>query len=129
MLFAGWFGPRGLASIVLGLIVIGEAPSLGGRDEIFLLVASTVFLSVLLHGVTAAPLSTVYVRRVEAMFPEAPEKKGAAEPLLPTGLTPSNEPEKAGEVSRDIHTEERQEGKTSGASLGEESGADQETRL
>lgn len=83
MLFAGWFGPRGLASIVLGLIVIGEAPSLGGRDEIFLLVASTVFLSVLLHGVTAAPLSTVYVRRVEAMFPEAPgeeRSRGTAAP-------------------------------------------------
>ena len=28
VLFAGWFGPRGLASIVLGLIVIAEVPQL-----------------------------------------------------------------------------------------------------
>jgi NhaP-type Na+/H+ or K+/H+ antiporter len=26
VLFMGWFGPRGLASIVLGLIVVAEAP-------------------------------------------------------------------------------------------------------
>jgi len=30
VLFAGWFGPRGLASIVLGLIVVAEAPQLQG---------------------------------------------------------------------------------------------------
>src|SRR3712207_4007236 len=34
VLFAGWFGPRGLASIVLGLIVVAEAPLLGGHDQI-----------------------------------------------------------------------------------------------
>src|SRR5687768_6105115 len=34
MLFVGWFGPRGLASIVLGLIVVAEAPMLAGREEI-----------------------------------------------------------------------------------------------
>jgi NhaP-type Na+/H+ or K+/H+ antiporter len=54
VLFAGWFGPRGLASIVLGLIVVAEAPLLAGREEIELVVALTVLLSVLLHGVTAA---------------------------------------------------------------------------
>src|SRR5215204_189535 len=53
VLFAGWFGPRGLASIVLGLVVVGEAPLLAGRAEIELVVALTVLLSVLLHGVTA----------------------------------------------------------------------------
>src|SRR5215204_1983752 len=62
VLFAGWFGPRGLASIVLGLIVVEEAPLLPGRDEIELVVALTVLLSVLLHGVTSAPLSAVYAR-------------------------------------------------------------------
>src|SRR5215203_5985582 len=64
VLFAGWFGPRGLASIVLGLIVVEEAPLLAGRDEIEAVVALTVLLSVLLHGITAAPLSAVYARRV-----------------------------------------------------------------
>src|SRR5215216_747590 len=65
MLFMGWFGPRGLASIVLGLIVVAEAPLLAGREQIELVVALTVLLSVLLHGVTAAPLSAVYARQVE----------------------------------------------------------------
>jgi sodium/hydrogen antiporter len=74
VLFMGWFGPRGLASIVLGLIVVEEAPLLAGRDEMVLVVALTVLLSVLLHGVTAAPLSAVYARSVEGMAAGAPEK-------------------------------------------------------
>ena len=84
VLFMGWFGPRGLASIVLGLIVVEEAPMLGGRDQIEAVVALTVLLSVLLHGVTAAPLSAMYARQVEGMAGDAPEKKGAVE--LPTRL-------------------------------------------
>src|SRR5215204_2772560 len=76
VLFAGWFGPRGLASIVLGLIVVEEAPLLPGRDEVEVVVALTVLLSVLLHGLTAAPLSAVYARRVEGMAADAPEKQG-----------------------------------------------------
>jgi NhaP-type Na+/H+ or K+/H+ antiporter len=79
VLFAGWFGPRGLASIVLGLIVVAEAPHLAGRDEIEAVVASTVLLSVLLHGITAAPLSAAYARRMEGMAADAPEKQGAAQ--------------------------------------------------
>ena len=79
ILFAGWFGPRGLASIVLGLIVVADAPRLAGRDEIETVVASTVLLSVLLHGITATPLSTAYARRVEGIAVDAPEKQGAVE--------------------------------------------------
>src|SRR5215216_6769521 len=86
VLFAGWFGPRGLASIVLGLIVVSEAPMLPGRDEIELVVASTVLLSVLLHGVTAAPLSAVYARWVEGMAADAPEKQGTVELTTRVGL-------------------------------------------
>jgi NhaP-type Na+/H+ or K+/H+ antiporter len=74
VLFAGWFGPRGLASIVLGLIVVEEAPLLAGRHEIEVVVALTVLLSVLLHGITSAPLAAMYARRVEKMAPNAPEK-------------------------------------------------------
>jgi NhaP-type Na+/H+ or K+/H+ antiporter len=84
VLFMGWFGPRGLASIVLGLIVVEEAPLLAGRDEMMLVVALTVLLSVLLHGVTAAPLSAVYARRVEGMAAGAPEKQEAVQ--LPTRM-------------------------------------------
>jgi NhaP-type Na+/H+ or K+/H+ antiporter len=79
ILFAGWFGPRGLASIVLGLIIVAEAPHLAGRNVIETVVASTVLLSVLLHGITAAPLSAAYARRVERMARDTPEKQGAAQ--------------------------------------------------
>jgi NhaP-type Na+/H+ or K+/H+ antiporter len=79
VLFIGWFGPRGLASIVLGLVVVAEAPLLAGRDEIGVVVALTVLLSVLLHGVTATPLSAAYARWVEGMAVDAPEKQGAVE--------------------------------------------------
>jgi NhaP-type Na+/H+ or K+/H+ antiporter len=75
VLFMGWFGPRGLASIVLGLIVVEEAPMLGGRDQIEAVVALTVLLSVLLHGVTAAPLSAAYARRVDALSKDVAEKR------------------------------------------------------
>jgi NhaP-type Na+/H+ or K+/H+ antiporter len=52
VLFMGWFGPRGLASIVFGLLIAEEAVPGGTTvlDVIFL----TVALSVVLHGVTAA---------------------------------------------------------------------------
>jgi NhaP-type Na+/H+ or K+/H+ antiporter len=57
--FLGWFGPRGAASIVFALIVVEE----GGlpNDGVLLDVAFvTVGLSVLAHGVTAAPLASRY---------------------------------------------------------------------
>jgi NhaP-type Na+/H+ or K+/H+ antiporter len=88
VLFAGWFGPRGLASIVLGLIVVEEAPLLPGRDEIEAVVALTVLLSVLLHGLTAAPLSAVYARRVQGMDADTPEKQGTVEAPTHVGSVP-----------------------------------------
>jgi NhaP-type Na+/H+ or K+/H+ antiporter len=97
VLFAGWFGPRGLASIVLGLIVVEEAPLLAGREEIELVVALTVLFSVLLHGVTAAPLSAAYARRVEEMAADVPEKRGAVEVSTRVGVVLTSEPEEVGE--------------------------------
>jgi sodium/hydrogen antiporter len=97
VVFAGWFGPRGLASIVLGLIVVAEAPLLAGRDEIELVVTLTVLLSVLLHGVTAAPLSAVYARQVDRMAADVPEKKGAVAVPTRVGVMPTSGPEEVGE--------------------------------
>jgi NhaP-type Na+/H+ or K+/H+ antiporter len=90
VLFAGWFGPRGLASIVLGLIVVEEAPLLAGRDELEMVVALTVLLSVLLHGLTAAPLSAVYARRVQGMAADTPEKQGTVELPTRVGSAPTS---------------------------------------
>jgi NhaP-type Na+/H+ or K+/H+ antiporter len=50
--FIGWFGPRGLASILFGLLLLEEELARG--PELFGVVAWTVALSVLLHGATAA---------------------------------------------------------------------------
>ncbi len=57
--FLGWFGPRGLASIVFAAIVVQEA-DLPHANTILLTTYATVGLSVLLHGVTAAPLARRY---------------------------------------------------------------------
>jgi NhaP-type Na+/H+ or K+/H+ antiporter len=96
VLFMGWFGPRGLASIVLGLIVVAEAPLLTGRGGIEQVVALTVLFSVLLHGATAAPLSSAYARRVEEMAANAPEKQAAAEVPTHTGPVTTRTPEEVG---------------------------------
>jgi sodium/hydrogen antiporter len=59
--FLGWFGPRGLASIVFAVILIDEAdlPHLHG---LLLAIAATIALSVYFHGLTAKPLTERYVR-------------------------------------------------------------------
>ncbi len=54
-LFLGWFGPRGLASIVFSVIVLGyDVP---GGEILSLIVVCTVLLSVIAHGMTANPLA------------------------------------------------------------------------
>jgi sodium/hydrogen antiporter len=97
MLFMGWFGPRGLASLVLGLIVVAEAPLLAGRGLIEQVVALTVLLSVLLHGLSAAPLSAAYADRVEKMAPDAPENEGAVVAPARRGSVPTDDPRQAHE--------------------------------
>ena len=92
VLFAGWFGPRGLASIVLGPDRDGGGSPARRADEIELVVAPTVLLSVLLHGLTAAPLSAAYARRVEGMSADAPEKREAVEMPTRMGPAPASEP-------------------------------------
>lgn len=64
LLFLGWFGPRGLASI-LYLLLIEESFSIAPHDDIAATVGVTVFLSILAHGITAAPLARHYGRRME----------------------------------------------------------------
>jgi NhaP-type Na+/H+ or K+/H+ antiporter len=60
VLFLGWFGPRGLASIVFGVVVV-EAAGLPHTSDIVAALTATVALSVVAHGVTAAPLVRRYV--------------------------------------------------------------------
>lgn len=59
--FIGWFGPRGLAS-VLFLLIVMQTTDLARESEILAAVALTVTLSIILHGVTAAPWARIYGR-------------------------------------------------------------------
>jgi NhaP-type Na+/H+ or K+/H+ antiporter len=54
-LFLGWFGPRGLASIVFAIIVLNEG--VPGGQFIAMVVVLTVFLSLVAHGISANPLA------------------------------------------------------------------------
>ena len=63
--FLGWFGPRGLASIVFAVIVVEEA-HLPGTETILLTTYLTIGLSVLAHGLTAAPLADRYAHWYES---------------------------------------------------------------
>ncbi|MFI0539411.1 cation:proton antiporter [Streptomyces sp. WSLK1-3] len=84
--YIGWFGPRGLASVVLGLLVLEE--HVHGVGLLGRVVAVTVGLSVLLHGVSAVPLADRYGRwhdrtaatgrglREAAPVPETAQRRG-----------------------------------------------------
>ena len=66
ILFMGWFGPRGLASIVLALIALNSLKSFPGQDTFILAVFITVLFSVVAHGITALPLSNLYINRLKS---------------------------------------------------------------
>ena len=57
--FLGWFGPRGLASILFVLLILDRS-NIAHHDELFTIIIITVGLSVLLHGITAAPFAKWY---------------------------------------------------------------------
>ena len=78
--FLGWFGPRGLASIVFAAIVVQEA-DLPHASTILLTTYATVGLSVLAHGVTAAPLA----RRYSSWFASHPLGARPAMESVPAG--------------------------------------------
>jgi NhaP-type Na+/H+ or K+/H+ antiporter len=58
--FVGWFGPRGLATIVFAVILIDES-SLPHERTLLLAVVATIGLSVFAHGLTSRPLTNRYV--------------------------------------------------------------------
>jgi len=63
--FIGWFGPRGLAS-VLFLLIVMQSTELVRESELLAAVALTVALSIILHGVSAAPWARIYGRAFSA---------------------------------------------------------------
>ena len=75
VLFMGWFGPRGLASIVLGLVFLEEEAHLPGEETIKLAVMVTVMLSIFAHGFSALPGIDLYARKVAGLDASTPEKR------------------------------------------------------
>jgi NhaP-type Na+/H+ or K+/H+ antiporter len=76
VLFVGWFGPRGLASIVLGLVFLEQETRQPGELTIRLAVMATVALSIFAHGASALPGIELFARRIATLPPDAPELAG-----------------------------------------------------
>lgn len=67
-LFFGWFGPRGLATALFALLVMEQLPHALGESIIHLAI-NAVWISALLHGVTAAPGARWYAAKIRQMAP------------------------------------------------------------
>jgi len=78
ILFMGWFGPRGLASIVLGLVYLEQETHLPGETTIRLTVMATVFLSIFAHGLSALPGIRLYAGKIARLPAGAPENAAVA---------------------------------------------------
>jgi NhaP-type Na+/H+ or K+/H+ antiporter len=73
--FMGWFGPRGLASIVIGLVYLEQEANLPGEPTIRLAVMLTVLCSIFAHGLSALPGIGFYSKKVSKLATDAPELK------------------------------------------------------
>ena len=73
-LLMGWFGPRGLASVVFVLMAVDTLAE-GNTDSSLLaaVVTWTILLSVLAHGLSAHPLVNWYARRLQSAPRDAAE--------------------------------------------------------
>ena len=80
--FIGWFGPRGLASVVLALVVLEEDRQLPHVETVVITTLTTVILSIIAHGLSAAPLGGRYGAWAATLPPSSPELDPA--PEVPT---------------------------------------------
>jgi sodium/hydrogen antiporter len=79
VVLVGWFGPRGLASVVFALLALEELGH-GVAGRAVTVITITVVLSVLVHGATADPLANRYARRAAR---PAGGRAGADRPGIP----------------------------------------------
>lgn len=79
--FIGWFGPRGLASLVFALIAMNEGVPEG--EVLLTTVVVTVALSILLHGLTSVPLVAAYQRWYVAKAANDPTVKESVPSTVP----------------------------------------------
>ncbi len=97
----GWFGPRGLASVVFGLIAFDTLDT-AGAHQVLAVVVVTVTLSVLLHGLTAGPLASRYGAFAATLVRHRPEHAETAPFRTRSGLefrstVPADGPTEAGD--------------------------------
>ncbi len=76
--FLGWFGPRGLASIVFAVLIVEHPGELPHEGLLVTTIYATVGLSVLLHGLTAAPLARRYAAWYSRQGPSGVEAAESA---------------------------------------------------
>jgi NhaP-type Na+/H+ or K+/H+ antiporter len=79
--FMGWFGPRGLASVVFTLLAWQELEHAAGGGLLLQTAAWTILLSVLLHGLSASPFATRY-GAYAATLANAPEQAPSSRPRI-----------------------------------------------
>jgi NhaP-type Na+/H+ or K+/H+ antiporter len=79
--FMGWFGPRGLASVVFTLIALEELEHGQGGAMLVATATWTILLSVVLHGITASQLAARYGRSI-GKVDKIPENAPAGEPRI-----------------------------------------------
>jgi NhaP-type Na+/H+ and K+/H+ antiporter len=60
--FLGWFGTRGLASIILGIICLNRVTEIYANSNILLAMIATVLLRVFVQGIIVNPLIRLYAR-------------------------------------------------------------------
>jgi NhaP-type Na+/H+ or K+/H+ antiporter len=89
--FLGWFGPRGLASIVFAVILVEEG-GLPHDDVIITATVITIGLSVLAHGLTAAPLANRYAAWFESHPRDAQPKLESAAATHVRWRRPASQP-------------------------------------
>ncbi len=80
VVFMGWFGPRGLASIVLGLVYLEQVSHERDEPAIRLTVMVTVLCSIFAHGLSALPGMRAYAKAIRPLPATAPEKEDPAMP-------------------------------------------------
>ena len=85
--FLGWFGPRGLASIVFAVLIVEHSGELPHEGLLLTTIYATVGLSVLLHGLSAAPLARRYAAWFAAHTPADVETESAHEIRWRTHVT------------------------------------------
>jgi sodium/hydrogen antiporter len=77
--FIGWFGPRGLASVVFVLLAVEAIPESSTLNAVMATVLLTVALSVLFHGASADVLADRYGAWVQKAQPQV-ETQASVEP-------------------------------------------------